>query len=153
LSRNLGHLMLLMEEFARYQVQLRFVNAPDDGSPESRMLLQLRGAFSEYERSKITERTRRGKEGTIRNGKIMGSRFVAFGYRYTDNYQTFEICPEEAVSVEKIFTWIVEDHLKIRAVAQRLNEAHVPTKQGGAKWTCGTVHSILKNPVYKGEWT
>lgn len=153
LSRNLGHLMLFMEEFQRQQVQLLFVNAPQDDSPEGRMLMQLRGAFSEYERTKIIERTRRGKERTIRNGKVLGSRCVSYGYRYSSDFKDFGIDSDQAVWVEHIFAWMVTDHTPVRTIARRLNDTQVPTKTGTGKWTCGTIYSILTNPVYKGLWT
>ena len=56
LSRNLEHLMLLIEEFDRNKVELVFVNAPHENTPEGMMLLQIRGMFAQYERTKTRER-------------------------------------------------------------------------------------------------
>jgi site-specific DNA recombinase len=61
LSRKYAYQVLLLEEFARWQVTVRFLRSPPAESPEQRLLVQMQGVIAEYERARITERTRRGR--------------------------------------------------------------------------------------------
>ena len=53
--------MLLQEEFARQGARIVFVQEPDDATPQGMLLRQMLSAISEYERTQIAERSRRGK--------------------------------------------------------------------------------------------
>ena len=61
LARSYAHQVLLLEEFARADARVVFLNRPIGESPEDNLLLQLQGMFAEYERAKLLERSRRGK--------------------------------------------------------------------------------------------
>jgi site-specific DNA recombinase len=56
LSRNLGHQLLLAEEFERANVMLLIVSHPLEQGPEGWLFFQMRGALAEYERAKNLER-------------------------------------------------------------------------------------------------
>lgn len=53
LARNYVHQMLLVEEFERGGCQVEFVDRPMSQDPHDQLLLQIRGAVAEYERSLI----------------------------------------------------------------------------------------------------
>ncbi len=61
LARNYAYQYLLMEEFKKNEVEVIFLNNSFEDNPESKLLLQVQGMISEYERTKIMERNRRGK--------------------------------------------------------------------------------------------
>jgi site-specific DNA recombinase len=61
LARNYLHQMLVVDELERRQIQVEFLDQPMGDNPHDRLLLQIRGAVAEYERTLITERTRRGR--------------------------------------------------------------------------------------------
>ena len=67
-----ARLMLLYEEFQGHGIQVVFLKGDVDGSPEGKLLLHMQGAFAEYERTKIAERTRRGKLYWARQGAMVG---------------------------------------------------------------------------------
>ena len=60
LSRKYAYQVLLMEEFARNDVETLFIKAPQIATPEDQLLLQFQGMIAEYERAQILERSRRG---------------------------------------------------------------------------------------------
>jgi predicted site-specific integrase-resolvase len=60
LSRKYAYQVLLMEEFARHDVETVFIKAPQSATPEDQLLLQFH-MIAEYERAQILERSRRGK--------------------------------------------------------------------------------------------
>jgi len=51
LARKYVHQMLLLEEFAHYGCQIEFLDRPMSDDPHDQLLLQIRGAVAEYERS------------------------------------------------------------------------------------------------------
>jgi site-specific DNA recombinase len=71
LARNYVHQMLLMEEFERCGCQIEFIDQPMSGNPHDQLLVQIRGAVAEYERSLIAERMRRGRQQKYRAGLLV----------------------------------------------------------------------------------
>ena len=71
LARNYVHQMLLIEEFERSGCLVEFVDRPMSHDPHDQLLLQIRGAVSEYERSLIAERMRRGRRQKYLAGGLL----------------------------------------------------------------------------------
>src|SRR5579884_668353 len=59
LARKYLHQVLLLEELAGCGCRVVFADRPMSSDPNDQLLLQIRGAVAEYERSLITERMRR----------------------------------------------------------------------------------------------
>jgi site-specific DNA recombinase len=152
LSRSLAHTMLLMEEFEHSRAGILFVNSPREDTPEGKMLFGMKSLFAEYERTKIMERTRRGKERRAREGKVMTSWAVSFGYTYIVGEGRYEVLPAEAQIVTRIFDWYITEGASLRMIAGRLTSTGVPTKRGAATWSSSTIRSILTNETYGGTW-
>src|SRR5947209_10252702 len=73
--------MLLLEEFERGGCQVEFVDRPMSPDPHDQLLLQIRGAVSEYERSLIAERMRRGRRQKDLAGGLLPWTRAPYGYR------------------------------------------------------------------------
>jgi DNA invertase Pin-like site-specific DNA recombinase len=54
--------MVLIEEFDKAGCKVEFVERPMSSEPNDQLLLQIRGAVAEYERTLLSERMRRGEE-------------------------------------------------------------------------------------------
>jgi site-specific DNA recombinase len=61
LARNYVHQMVLLEELERMGCQVEFLERPMSQDPHDQLLLQIRSAVAEYERTLIAERMRRGR--------------------------------------------------------------------------------------------
>jgi len=48
--------------------------------PHDQLLLQIRGAVAEYERTLIVDRMRRGRQSKIRNGQLLPWSIAPYGY-------------------------------------------------------------------------
>ncbi len=74
LGRSLSHLLRLLDELT--EVGIEFVSIKDSGidttSPAGRLMLQMLGAFAEFERAMISERVRAGVQRARRQGKKFG---------------------------------------------------------------------------------
>jgi site-specific DNA recombinase len=62
LARNYVHQMLLLEEWEKYGCRVEFLDRPISQDPHDQLLLQIRGAVAEYERTLIADRMRRGRQ-------------------------------------------------------------------------------------------
>jgi site-specific DNA recombinase len=71
LARNYVHQVLLLEEFERGGCQVQFLDRPMSQDPHDQLLLQIRGAVAEYERTLIAERMRRGRQQKYRAGSLL----------------------------------------------------------------------------------
>jgi site-specific DNA recombinase len=162
LSRNLGHQLLLAEEFERAAVKLLIVSHPMEQGPEGWLFFQMRGALAEYERAKILERLKRGLIGRVKAGHPNGGA-VAFGYRYIKEPHggRWEIDEDEAAVVRNMFRLCLEG-VPTRGIARLFTEERIPTRRdrrpesGGHKaagvgaWHAVVVHHILSYEGYTG---
>src|SRR5215471_3122989 len=71
LARNYVHQVLLIDELAGHGCQVEFVDRPMSADPHDQLLLQIRGAVAEYERTLIAERMRRGRQARLRAGTLL----------------------------------------------------------------------------------
>ena len=81
LARNYLHQMVVFSELERAGCRVQFLDRPISDDPHDQLLLQIRGAVAEYERTFIAERLRRGRQAKIRRGHLLPWRRVPYGYR------------------------------------------------------------------------
>src|SRR5262250_425676 len=81
LARNYVHQMVLVEEWERCGCRVEFLDRPMSPDPHDQLLLQIRGAVAEYERTLIAERMRRGRLAKLRAGALLPWTRAPYGYR------------------------------------------------------------------------
>ncbi len=154
LSRKLLHQLLLTEEWESRGVRLNFVNGEYSKTPEGNLFYALRGAISEFEKAKITERMCRGRREKARQGRVLRD-FQIYGYDFDRQQEQLIINPREAEVVNKIYHWMIDPPPDIRGIAgiaRRLTEQNVPTKRGAKRWHRQVVRQMLSNRTYIGEF-
>lgn len=109
-----------------------------------------------YERSQITERTRRGRLHKARKAEFMPWAYRIYGYRYTPKQAGMpprvEIHPEQADVVREIFGWLLHEQLTTRQIVKRLNAPHISTRTGQNQvWHAASVRSILTKGISTGH--
>ena len=150
LSRQLSHLLVVIEQLEKYERELISLHERITGTPEDKFLLQIMGSMHEYERAKIAERFRRGKMYKARSGKIVGYN-APYGYRYNKETGEFDIYPTEALVVKKMFDWVVDEGLSAYSIIKRLHDEGIkPPKQKSQYWTRSPIARILSNETYYG---
>jgi site-specific DNA recombinase len=155
LSRKYAYQVLILEELTSCGVEVVFLRNPVGRGPEQDLLLQVQGMIAEYERAKIMERCRRGKQHAARRGSVNVLSGAPYGYRYIGKHEgggeaRYQVVAEEARVVRKIFEWVGQERCSIGEVCRRLRREGVPTRTGKPAWDRATVWLILKNPAYKG---
>ena len=154
-SRKYAYQVLILEELTRCGVEVVFLRNPPGHGPEENLLLQVQGMIAEYERAKILERCRRGKQYAARHGSVNVLSGAPYGYRYVGKHEgggeaRYQVVAEEARVVRKIFEWIGRERCSIGEVCRRLRREGVPTRTGKSAWDRSMIWLILKNPAYKG---
>ena len=163
LSRNLGHQLLLAEEFECTGVKLVIVSHPLEQGPEGWLFFQMRGALAEYERAKILERMHRGIIGRTKAGNPWGGQ-APLGYRAIrePHRSRWEIDHEGAVLVRRIFAMCL-NAMSTYAITEQLSRERVPTgRERGAPggrsrrrtpgiWNEASIYKIVTNETYIGR--
>jgi site-specific DNA recombinase len=154
LARKYVHQVLLIEEFERAGCQVLFIDRPMSHDPHDQLLLQIRGAVAEYERSLISDRMRRGRLSKLRAGRLLPWPRPLYGYQVDPERPRdpagLLLDPITSVIVQQIFAWYLEPQATLYQVAKRLIDAEVPTPTGKARWSAATVRTLLRNPAYTG---
>jgi site-specific DNA recombinase len=151
LSRKAVYQMLLEEELGKNRVRIHYVLGNYGDDDEGRLQKHIRAAIAEYERSKITERTERGKRKKARGGLVVGGGRIPYGYLYDDDGHLI-IAEKEAHIVRLIFEWYtnVDEECSIRGIARRLSATGSKSYEGNTRWARSSVANILANETYAG---
>jgi site-specific DNA recombinase len=155
LARRHAHQALLLDELKRCGVEVVFLNRALGQSAEDELLVQVQGVIAEYERAKIQERSRRGKRHAAQRGAVSVFSTAPYGYRYiaktSSSGARFDIVPDEAQVVQRLFAWVVHERCSLREVCRRLQKQRILTRSGRRVWEAATIRGILRNPAYCGQ--
>jgi site-specific DNA recombinase len=155
LARKYVHQVLLIEELEQRGCKVEFLDRPMSQDPNDQLLLQIRGAVAEYERTLISERMRRGRQSKYRAGVLLPWTRPPYGYRLHPERPRdpmgVRLEPAEAAIVAEIFAEYLKDGAGIIRVAEQLFAQQVPSPSGKARWGLSSLRGILTNPAYTGQ--
>jgi len=155
LARNYVQQMVLLEEFARGGCAVDFLDRPMGDDPHDQLLLQIRGAVAEYERTLIAERMRRGRLSKLRAGLLLPWTRPPYGYRLDPGRPRdpsgVTLAPDEAAVVAELFALYLEPAMSLAQLAKTLQRRGIPTPSGNHRWSGPTIRGILGNPTYTGQ--
>ena len=155
LARNYVHQVLLLEELGHTGCEIEFLDRPMSNDPHDQLLLQIRGAVAEYERSIIAERMRRGRQAKLRAGLLLPWTRAPYGYRLDAERPRdptgVRVELAEAAMVTEIFARYLDDGMGLLGLAKALGRAGIATPNGHARWNTATLRGMLTNPCYTGQ--
>lgn len=152
-SRNVQHLLNIVEELRKNGVYIWFLS--DDINTERndyREKLTQIATNAEQESLRTSNRVRWGQQQQMQLGVVFGRKEM-YGYNIVkdDNgIQHFEIVPEEAVVIKKIFEWFASGDGTHR-IGRRLEQQGITTKQYKNGWNNTVILRILRNEKYVGD--
>jgi site-specific DNA recombinase len=143
LGRSLLHLLGLIEHLNA--LGLRVISASDmidTKTPAGRMMLGLLGAFAEFERERLRERSRDGAYRRALAGGFVGS-IPPFGYRPVPDPcgavgVVLDIDPPQAACIRAMYRLLVQDRVPLMQAIKDLNSAG-HRSASGARWTKDTL--------------
>lgn len=154
-ARNLALQLVVTEEIVRSGAELVFIQFEWTNTPEGKLFYSLRGAIAEYEKAKIRERTRRGKERKAKLGLVPADPRL-YGYRYDPASGKLEPHPEEAAVLLLMKDLLLQgdetgQRLTAQGIARWLAARGVPAPRGQV-WHASTVCRQLRNETYTGTY-
>lgn len=158
LSRKYSYQVILLEEFEKLNFEIHFVTERKVENEEDRLAQGMRGLFADYERSKIIERTRRGRLFKIKQGNVMTSR-PPYGLDYIRGQKEkgihgyFKHNPKEIENAKKILKWSLKG-ISDRQIIRNLHELGIKPQKGADIWARSTIAKLLSTnlDVYQGFW-
>lgn len=155
LARNYVHQMVLLEELERRGCQVLFLDRPMSQDPHDQLVLQIRGAVAEYERTLIAERMRRGRQMKLRAGSLLPWTRPPYGYRVNPDHPRdpagVRVDPAEAAVIQDLFARYDEPSASLFALALHVQALGVLTPRGRRRWNPATIRGLLSNPAYAGQ--
>jgi site-specific DNA recombinase len=142
IAREPAYHFLLRREFEERGTKLRALNDRGDGSPEGELTDGILDQLAKFERAKIAERTRRGKQRKVREGKVIAGR-AAFGFDYNAARDGYVVNPEQMGVVRQIFRMVGVERTTIYAIRRHLEETGLRTVSGKPKWDASFVRGLL----------
>jgi site-specific DNA recombinase len=150
LSRNATHGVIIRDELDQHHVLLESVTEDIDKSPLGEAITYLRGTFAQIEAEKIRERTMRGKQARLKEGKLPhGTGKGIYGYDWHKETGRRSINESEAKVVQKIFTMILKGY-SFNKIAIEFNNLKIKSKSGSL-WHPLTIRRIATNETYTGK--
>jgi site-specific DNA recombinase len=155
LARNFVHQTLLVEELQKHGAEVAFLDRPMSRDPHDQLLLQIRGAVAEYERTLITERMRRGRLRKLRAGTLLPWTRPPYGYRLDPDRPRdpagVRLDEAEAAVVRDLFVWFADEGQSIYALQRRLDRLGITSPRGHRTWNGSALRGVLTNPTYVGQ--
>ena len=148
LSRNLAQLIRMLEELGEYGVSLvSATESFDTDTPAGAMLLQMLGAFAEFESDSFRTRLRIANARKKALGLYPGGP-VPYGYRLVG--QDVVIAPREAAVVRRVFDLYVNARISLPGIARLLTKEKIPSSRN-RPWHASSVSRIIHNRDYLGS--
>jgi site-specific DNA recombinase len=155
LARNDVHQVLLLEEITAPGCQVEFLDRPMSQDPHDQLLLQIRGAVAEYERSLIVERMRRGRLRKLQAGILRPWTRPPYGSRVEPDRPRdpagVRTDTAQAAVVAEMDAWYADEARSLVGLATKLQRDRVAPPGGRGSWSLSTLRRILTNPVYPGQ--
>jgi site-specific DNA recombinase len=155
LARNYVHQMVLLEELQRAGCAVEFLDRPMSDDPHDQLLLQIRGAVAEYERTLIAERMRRGRQRKLQAGALLPWTHVPYGYRVNPDRPRdpagVQRDEAEAAVIQEMFAWYLAEGASLAGLTRHLQALGLSSPRGLRRWNQATVRGILMNPAYTGQ--
>lgn len=149
LSRNLTNQLIIAEEIEKTGATITFVTGDYDSSPEGRLFFSMKGAISAYEKSKIRERTSRGRRAKATKGKIVLNAHP-FGYDWDKKNSMYIINEEASKTIQYIYLLCIQHGYGSRRIALELLRLGIVGINNRPLSTC-TISRILTKEMYHGQ--
>jgi site-specific DNA recombinase len=155
LARNDVHQLVLLEACAQAGCRIEFLERPRSDAPHDQLVLQIRGAVAEYERTLSAERRRRGRQRRLRAGTLWPWTTPPYGYRLPPDHPRdpapVRLDPAEGAVVQEIFARSLTAGGPRLGVAKHVLQLGVRSPKDTARWTAATLRGVVTNPVYTGH--
>jgi len=149
IAREPAYHYLLRREFEEHGTKIRALNDRGDDSPEGELTDGILDQLGKYERAKIAERSRRGRQRKAREGKVLATHAPRYGFKLNANRDGYEINESEMEVVRRIFHMVGVEGRSIRSIGTLLEREGIPTPKGAKHWDRSFSRKCIQDDVYK----
>lgn len=147
ITREPMHRAFLDSEMERHGCRLIALDDWGDDSHEGELLKYLKGWVSKGERLKIAERTRRGLDRRVAEGKVIGGNRSPYGFVYNEDRTALVPSEPEMGVVRRMFRMVAAEGESLGEISRRFKREGVPSAMGG-DWPRSTVRYMLLSDLY-----
>ena len=148
-AREPAYLFLLKQEFEEKVCRMRALNDQGGDDEEGELMNGMLDQLAKYERAKISQRTRRGRERKAKEGRIVGAQpRPRFGFAYNSSGDGYVVDEGEMALVRRLFE-LVADGLSLRSIKKLMENEGIPTPRGAAFWNTNTVRKMILHDCYR----
>jgi site-specific DNA recombinase len=148
-AREPAYHYLLRKEFEEYGTRLKALNDSGDESPEGELTDGILDQLAKFERAKIAERSRRGKLRKAREGKIVATTHVNFGFEYNASRDGYVVREDHMATVRRVFRMVALEGASLYRVKKALELEVITPPKGGRYWNKKTLREMILDDVYK----
>src|SRR5215204_6212873 len=149
IAREPAYHYLLGREFEEHGTKIRALNDRGDDSPEGELTDGILDQLGKYERAKIAERSRRGKLRKAREGKVMATPRVKYGFKLNQARDGLLIDEEKMGNVRRIFRMVGAEGMSLNAVCKAFERERIPTPGGGKRWDRAFFRVAILDDAYR----
>ncbi|MFC1987292.1 recombinase family protein [Chloroflexota bacterium] len=150
LSRDPAHGAMLFQQLEEQNVSLEAVTETIENTDLGKLISYIRGFASKLEAEKIRERTMRGKQAYLKQGKLpQGTGIGIYGYEWNKDTGRRTVNELETKVVQKMFTMVLQG-FSYHKIALELNKTGIKSKSG-SMWNPLTIRRIATNQTYTGK--
>lgn len=148
-SREPAYTYLLRREFEEHDTTLKALNDRGDDSPEGQLTDGILDQLAKFERAKTAERTRRGKLRKAREGKILATHIVNYGFTLNESRDGYEVDEEAMKNVRRLFYIIGVEGRSMWSVRREFEREGILTPTGKRLWAIPYIRKIVGNDIYR----
>jgi site-specific DNA recombinase len=149
ISREPWHHEFLRSLLEDHGTDLRSLDDDGDDSPLGEFVRHIRRGVAKLEKADIVKRSQRGKLQKAREGKVIATRKTKYGFKLNEASDGYRVAEANMTVVRRIFRMIASEGASIHRVKKTLEQALVPTPDGGRYWSKKTIREMVLNDVYK----
>jgi PAS domain S-box-containing protein len=149
IAREPAYHYLLRREFEEHGTKIRAMKDRGDDSPEGELTDGILDQLGKYERTKISERSRRGKLQKAREGKVLAGRRPNYGFKLNATRNGYEVHEENMRVVRRIFEMVGVENRTLHAVSRALEREGEKSPDGKPQWATPVIRHLILNDVYR----
>src|SRR5215216_92667 len=153
---------LFIAEMKLAGIDVISLDGQKNDTPAGKLFNRMMADFSEYQRDDLVETMQRGKRGRARQGKVMPSRFVPYGFSYDPEIGNYRVHEDRMRAVRAVFRMVGGEGRSLYQVIKTLQRDGVPTPAAAlaeregkppvvSYWRHRGIRLIIENDVYKAH--
>jgi site-specific DNA recombinase len=153
---------LFIAEMKLAGIDVISLDGQKNDTPAGKLFNRMMADFSEYQRDDLVETMQRGKRGRARQGKVVPSRFVPYGFSYDPEIGNYRVHEDRMRAVRAVFRMVGVEGRSLYQVTKALQRDGVPTpaaalaeREGkppvASHWRHRGIRLIIENDVYKAH--